>query len=149
MAHKWRTELIAIITLHREGVMQLIAALGVLHLTSIIPAVLRLQIRQHEFPGRQDLYVSSGIGAYLLRGTLVPISRRIPDRVACQSRRTPPRTHHVPAERCDPGWYSIRRHLCSHPRTLALPHSGATSHPELILNVLLQISRLEIRTRRR
>lgn len=61
--------------------MQLIVALGVVHLTGVIPTILRLQIRQHEFPGRQDLYVSSGIGAYLLR-TLVPISRRIADRVA-------------------------------------------------------------------
>lgn len=129
--------------------MQFIAALGVLHLTGIIPTVLRLQIRQHQFPGRQDLHVSSGIGAYLLSGTLVPISRRIPDCVACQSRRTPPRTHHVPAEGRDPGWHTIRRYLCRHPRTLALAHSGATSYPELIFNVLLQVGRLEIRTRRR
>lgn len=70
------------ITLHCEGIMQLVAALGVLHLTGVIPAVLRLQIRQHEFPGRQDLYVPGGIGAYLLRSTLVPVSRRISDRVA-------------------------------------------------------------------
>lgn len=129
--------------------MQLVAALRILHLTGVIPAVLRLQIRQHEFPGRQDLYVPGGIGAYLLRGSLVPISRRIPDRVARQSRRTSPRTHHVPAEGRNPGWNSIRRHLSRHPRTLAFAHSSATSHPELILHVLLQVGRLEICARRR
>lgn len=138
-----------IITLHRQGVMQFIAALRVLHLTGIIPTVLWLQIRQHELSGRQDLHVSSGIGAYLLRGTLVPISRRISDRIARQSRRPPPRTHHMPAEGRDPGWHTIRRNLRRHPRTLALAHSGATSHPELILDVLLQVGRLEICTRRR
>lgn len=128
--------------------MQLIAALRVLDLTGIIAAVLRLQIRQYEFSSRQNLHVSSGISAYLLRA-LVPISRRIPDRIACQSRRTPPRTHHMSTKGRDSGWHSIRRHLCCYPRTLTLAHSGATSHPELILDVLLQVSRLEIRTRRR
>jgi len=129
--------------------MQLVTALRILHLTGIIPTVLRLQIRQHEFSGRQDLHVPGGIGTYLLRGTLVPVSRRIPDRIARQSRRTSPRTHHVAAEGRDPGWHTIRRHLRCHPRTLAFAHSGATSHPELILHVLLQICRFEIRARRR
>lgn len=137
------------ITLHRESIMQLIAALGILHLTGVIPAVLRLKIRQHEFSGRQDLHVSGRIGAHLLRSTLVPFSRRIPDRVTRQSGRTPPRMHHVPAERRDPGWHSIRRHLRRHPRTLTFAHPGTTGYPELILDVLLQVGRLEIRARGR
>lgn len=124
--------------------MQLVTALGILHLTSVIPAVLRLKIRQHEFSGRQDLHVSGRIGAHLLRGSLVPFSRRIPDRVTCQSGGTPPRTHHVSAERRDPGWYSIRRHLRRHPRTLTFAHPGTTGYPELILHVLLQVGCLEI-----
>lgn len=123
--------------------------MGILHLTGIIPAVLRLQIRQHELPGRQDLHVPGGIGAYLLRGALVPVPRRIPDRVARQSRRAPPRTYDVPAEGRDPGWHTIRRHLRRHPRALAFAHSGAACHPELILHVLLQVGRFEIRARRR
>lgn len=129
--------------------MQLVTALRVLHLTSVIPAVLRLKIRQHELSGRQDLHVSSRIGAHLLRGTLVPFSRRIPDRVTRQSSRTPPRTHHVSAEGRDPGWHSIRRHLRRHPRTLTFAHPGTTGYPELILHVLLQVGRLEICARGR
>lgn len=118
-------------------------------MTGIIPAVLRLQIRQHELPGRKDLHVPGRIGTYLFRRTLVPVPCRIPDRVARQSHRTPPRTHHVPAEGRDPGWHSIRRHLRRHPRTLALAHPSTASHPELILYVLLQVSRLKKRARRR
>lgn len=129
--------------------MQLVAALGVLHLAGVVSAVLRLEIRQHQLPGRQDLHVPGGIGTHLLRGALVPLSRRVSDRVARQSRRSPPRAHHVPAERRDPGRHSIRRHLTHHPRTLALAHPRATAHPELILDVLLQVGRLEERARRR
>lgn len=133
------------ITLHRESIMQLIAALRVLHLTGVIPAVLRLKIRQYELSGRQNLHVSGGIGAQLLRGALVPFSRRISDRVTCQSGRTPPWTDHVSAEGRDPGWHSIRWHLRRHPRTLTFAHPSTTGYPELILHVLLQVGRLEIR----
>lgn len=131
--------------MHRESIMQLIAALRILHLTGVIPAVLRLKIRQYELSSRQNLHISGRIGAQLLRGTLVPFSRRIPDRITCQSGRTPPWTNYVPAEGRDPGWHSIRRHLSSHPRTLTFAHPGTAGYPELILHVLLQVGRLEIR----
>lgn len=66
--------------------MQLVAALRVLHLAGVIPAVLRLQVRQHELPGLQDLHVPGRVGAYRLGGAFVPLSRRVADRVARQSR---------------------------------------------------------------
>lgn len=127
--------------------MQFVAALRIFHLAGVIPAVLRLQIRQNQFPRRQNLHISGGIGAYLLRSALVPLSRRIADRVARQSSRASPRAHNVPAEGRDPGWYSIRRHLRRHPRTLTLAYPSAAGHPELVFNVLLQIGRLEVRAR--
>lgn len=129
--------------------MQLVAALRVLHLARVIPAVLRLKIRQHQLSGLQDLHVLGGIAAYLFRGALVPFPRRISDGVAPQSRRASPRAHHVPAEGPDSGRHSIGRHLRRHPRALTLTHSGATGHPKLILDVLLQVGRFEVHARRR
>jgi len=128
--------------------MQLVAALGVLHLTGVVPAVLRLQVRHQQLAGRQDLHVPGGVGAYLLRAALQPVPCRLADRVTRQGDRALPRAYHVTAEGRDPGRHPIRRHLRDHPRTLTLAHSRATGHPELILHVLLQISRLEVRARR-
>lgn len=54
----------------------------------------------------------------------------------------------MPAEGRDPRRHSIRRHLSGHLRTLTLANASAAGHPELILYVLLQVGRLEVRAGR-
>lgn len=115
-------------------------------MAGVVAGVLGLEVREDDLAGLQYLDVAAGVGAHLLEVGLVPLAAgRLADGAAAERYRAPPGPDHLAAEGGDARRYPVRRHLGRHLRVLALADPRARRHPELVLHVLLQARRLEVR----